>query len=81
MSPMVERAPVKAGDANGAFKSRAVAVAVDTPFFKSLAFSTLAKLTMALGILKVVLVNVGLLSGAFRSRAVAVAVDIVFLNR
>ena len=44
--PVVEIAPVNAGDANGAFKFRAVCVAVDIGFAKPLVLPTFARLTV-----------------------------------
>ena len=67
-SPMVETAPVNAGDANGPFKFRAVCVAVDIGFAKPLVLSTFARLTIALESHPTVPVHVGLFIDAFNAK-------------
>ena len=58
--PVLEIVPVNVGLLIGAFRSRAVAVAVDIGFSKSLVLSTLARLTIPLESPPVVPENIGL---------------------
>ena len=75
--------PVKAGDAKGAFKSKAVCVAVDIGLPASVVLLTLANPTIVAVIPATVPVNVGLAFGAYVDAANVVvrygdkAVDIV----
>ena len=62
--------PINVGLAKGAFKSKAVWVAVEIGFNKSVVLSTLLKPTIVLSIPATVPVNVGLAIGAFKSKAV-----------
>ena len=62
--PVVEIAPVNAGDANGVFQFRVVCDAVDIGFVKSLVSSTLARSTIPLVIPFILPDNVGVLIGA-----------------
>ena len=61
-------APVKVGLASGAFRSRALCVAVDTGSLASAVISTLPRPTMDLEMPLTAPMKVGLLIGAFRSR-------------
>ena len=62
--------PVSAGDARGAFRSKAVWVALDTGLLASDVLSTFPRPTIPLLIPLTVPVNVGLAKGAFKSKAV-----------
>ena len=73
VAPVKFIAPVKAGDAKGAFRSKAFCVVVDIGFDKSLVLSTLLKPTIDLVIPVTVPENVGDTKGAFRAKAVSVS--------
>ena len=69
VAPVKLTAPVNAGDASGAFRSKADWVAVEIGLLASEVLSTFAKPTIALVIPVTVPVNAGDASGAFRFKA------------
>ena len=70
--------PVKVGEANGAFKSNTVCVAVETGLLASVVLSTFAKPTMLCVIPPTVPVKVGLLIGAFSANEFVTSVVLAF---
>ena len=72
------RVPVKAGEANGAKRLRALCVAVEMGFARSWVLSTLPRPTMPAVTPETVPVKVGDARGARRWRAVCVAAEIGF---